>query len=152
MAQELSAHYLNEIELPFSPPAARRAIAVLPRSSGLARKLDGRGERSSFWQNTRRMLHSLPDASCRVRALQKNHSQTRRRSMGSRRRDHPQPEPRPFSAEGPDRTNPTQSHRPRWRPTHPQRMGRRAAILRFHLPEVSPLPQSTPAMNQPVTH
>src|ERR1035441_1350190 len=32
------------------------------------------------------------------------------------------------------------------RAAHPQRLGRRAAILRFHLPKVPPLPQSIPAL------
>src|SRR5260370_35579532 len=37
-------------------------------------------------------------------------------------------------------------------PTHPQRLGRGATLPRCHLPQTPPLPQSTSALNPPVTH
>jgi len=39
--------YEDEDESPFSPSGARRAVALLPRSSGVAGALDGRGKGSS---------------------------------------------------------------------------------------------------------
>jgi hypothetical protein len=40
----------------------------------------------------------------------------------------------------------------RRRPTDPQRLGRGAALPRCDLPQTPPLPQSTSALNPPVTH
>ena len=39
-----------------------------------------------------------------------------------------------------------------WRAADPQRMGRRAAHLRLHVPEVLPFPHSNPPLSQPLTH
>src|SRR5450759_24319 len=77
-----------EDESQFSPIAARRATAVLPRSPGLAGELDGRGKGSSARYTARRMLHTLSGSSRRIRPVQKNHPNTRRQSVDSRGRDH----------------------------------------------------------------
>src|SRR6202035_5091531 len=39
-----------------------------------------------------------------------------------------------------------------WRPTDLQRLGRRAVLPRFNLPQTSSLPQSTSTLSPPLTH
>src|ERR1017187_4470314 len=98
------------------------------------------------------MLHALPPPPHRVRPVEKNHPKPRRQYVAARRRDYTRPERRPFFEKGHCRNTYPQCDPPGRRTADPQRLGRRAALLGLHLPEVPPLPQSTPALSPPVTH
>src|ERR1700678_4337206 len=97
------------------------------------------------------MLHALPDAPRHVRSVEKNHSKPCRQCVATGRRDYPRSERRSSFEKGRGRaTYPQCDPRGRW-PADPQRLGRWAAFIRLHLPEVPPLPHSTPAL-RPRTH
>src|SRR5713101_1146501 len=98
------------------------------------------------------MLPTLPCSARWLRLVEKNHPKPRRQYVGARRRDYPRPERRPFSEKGHrGKTDPQCSPRG-WRPLDTQWLGRPAALLRLHLPEVLPLPHSTPTLSPSVTH
>jgi hypothetical protein len=85
-------------------------------------------------------------------ACAEDHPQPRGQPVVAGRRDYPRPERRPGAAKG--SAGPAAARcRPgrRW-PTAVPRLGGRAALLRFDLPQTPPISQSPAALSPPVTY
>src|ERR1700730_19161493 len=92
------AHELSGIDTP------ARAVAILPRSSAVAGALDGRREGPFARQETRRILHTVPPGSGRVRLVEKDHPKTYRQYVAAWRGAYPRRERRASSEKSRRRT------------------------------------------------
>src|SRR5450755_1267695 len=140
----------DEDESQFSPSDACGAVAILPRlprSFRVAGALDGRGRRPPARYETRRVLPALPASLGGVRSVEKNHPKPCRQYVAAWRRDHSRRERRASSEERYRGTTRPRGNPRRRRSPNSQWLGRRATLLRLHLPQVPPIPLSIPALN-----